>query len=234
VTKNYAAEQAELALALAWRALRLDREEPVAAAQLTGDDPAVPGVVWHDVAVILDASDPQLRYVERVFSAVAERPLPLPDREGVAVRVDLLGCSGLQPLVARFGHGIRLWDAVRQLTVADAIAECAQASPPPQHLVLVTDRAPTGDWRPELTRWRLAVERHGRTPQTSHAIWGEHLAEFDGFTQVGRENRLYPMTSPADIVQLLSSLWQHTPRPVHGHRCPPRARPVRLLKPFLQ
>jgi hypothetical protein len=222
---------ADHARVLAYRALHLDDLAAIDPARLEGPDPEVPGVTWRDVAVILDASEPNLPYVEEVFAEVAERPLPLPDAERVAVRVDLLGCAGLKPLVARFGHGIRLWDAERQMTVAAAVAACAETTPPPEHLVLVSDRAPTGDWQPALARWRVAVERHGRVPQTSHVIWGEHLGELDGFALASDPARLRHLGSRAELRALLTSLWQSERQP--GEVRSRARRPSRVLKPWV-
>lgn len=229
----------ERARTLARRALMEDELSTIEPADLHGPDPEVPAVIWRDVAVLLDASDPELPYVEDVFEVVAERPPARPDEDRVAVRVDLLGCAGLKPKVARFGYGIRMWDAERQMTVGDAIDACAEASPPPEHLVLVSDRAPTGDWQPALARWRLAVQRHGRVPKTTHVVWGGHLGELDGFAPAADGTQMHHVGSRAEIRSLLNALWPTSLAfdrvRVRGSRPMPRTRrTASVLKPWTE
>jgi hypothetical protein len=69
-------------------------------------------------------------------------------------------------------------------------------------------------------------------PETSHAIWGEHLAEFDGFASLRDDNRLHRLTSRVDVARLLATLWQRTPQPAYSTTRATFRRPVRVLKPF--
>lgn len=188
---------------------------------------------WLDIALILDSSDLH-PFVEETFALVANRPLPLPDARRIAKRIDLISCAGLHPRHPLYGHGLRLYDAARQLTVADAIAECAVCEPPPQVLVLISNRAPTGDWPRALGAWSRRVRLHGGEPLRQHLSWGDHLAELDGFAETPQV-----MRTIGELRTALGALWRRempaSPSAAPGdllRACPRHPRPVRALKPF--
>jgi hypothetical protein len=202
-------------------------------AVLSRDSAEHASIIWLDIAVILDASSPH-PMVETIFDAVANRPLPLPDANRVARRIDLITCAGLKPRHPLYGHGLRLYDSARNLTVADAIAECAQTDPPPELLVLVSDRAPTGEWLKALAAWARQVQRHGVTPTRQHIAWGDHLPDLDGFATAPRE-----LTSHIELRAALAELWRRDmpallPRraPTQHRCCPPHRQRAKVLKPF--
>jgi hypothetical protein len=215
-------------------AARLERRfADIPPAVLTGPDPEPPPVVWLDVAVLLDATAPG-PFVEATFDAIANRPLPLPRPDRTATRIDLVTCAGLVPRRKQYGHSLRLLDADQNLTVADAIELCAQVNPPPQVLVLVSDRAPTGDWHAAVAAWTLRVERCGGTPVCLALSWGEHLAELDGFAHNPRR-----VTSLGEFQRALATLWRRSdegarviPQLAGIRVCPPRVVRQRVLKPF--
>ncbi len=212
---------------------RLERRfADVLPAELTGPDPNAAPFTWLDVAVILDASAPS-PFVEATFDAIANRPLPLPGHDRIATRIDLVTCAGLVPQRKQYGHSLRLLDADRQLTVADAIRECAEVQPPPQVLVLVSDRAPTGEWQAALAAWTLHVERRGGKPTRLAIVWDQHLAELDGFAR-----EPLAVESVQALRAELAKLWTRSAAPHvaiglrRGSRCcPPRPDRAVVLKP---
>ncbi len=184
---------------------------------------------WLDITVILDASDATAPFVRETFRRMSRRVVSRPDADGVAVRLNLIACAGLVAPWAGEEDPVAEADAQRRLTVSEAIRDCRETQPPPQVLVLMTDRAPTGPWQVEIVAWEHRVHTLGGTPLRLAMLWRSETELLDGFAE-----RPWVVERPEQVRRGLESLLRRgdeLSQPCHAVcRMPPRR--VKILKPF--